>query len=246
MPELLFKYRPLVTKEDVIRIYDVFHNNRLYYPKISQLNDPLEGTGASIHLGYAGSTFSYITDTDLTPVQSEKELYRILSFSSDCFSPQMWAYYCANYNGICLGFSGSKSFASVQPVIYNDQKEEIGIIEPNIPAAVLSALLKKQSGWIVENEWRIVEKTDDCYFSFNPKELICVVLGHGICTDSNHELYDFILSIIPKDVHVFRTYPGKQSRQISLIKNGYELPGDGSRPNFIASVDELVNSIQVK
>ena len=245
VPELLFKYKPLITKEDVVRIYDVFHNSRLYFPKISQLNDPLEATGVSMHLAYAGSSFSLLEDRDYIPVQSEKELYRILSFSSDCFSPQMWAYYCANYNGVCLGFSSSNSLSSVQPVNYSDRQEEISEIDPKLSTVLSSALLKKQSGWIAEKEWRFVKKTEACFFAFNPEELVCVILGHEICTRNNQELYNFIHSIIPQNIPIFRTLPGKQSGQINLIENEYEIQHDGLRPNFITSVAQLSHHLQI-
>lgn len=42
-PKVLFKYRAIVNAVDLARVLDILNNNRLYFPKVCELNDPFEG-----------------------------------------------------------------------------------------------------------------------------------------------------------------------------------------------------------
>ena len=43
--EILFKYLPISTREQLAYRLDTFENNHIFFPNYSQLNDPLEGSG---------------------------------------------------------------------------------------------------------------------------------------------------------------------------------------------------------
>ena len=105
-PKYLYKYKAINTITDLSRVLSIINDNEIYMPTYDQLNDPLEGAGYNINItGWAGMSILSAADMELTPIEEMKKCFRILSFSSDPVSPQLWAHYANNYNGICLCFS---------------------------------------------------------------------------------------------------------------------------------------------
>lgn len=157
LPDLLFKYKALNSKEDLIRIIDILKNHRLYMPTRKQLNDPFECASVSPDVGgVMGASIMYAADEEPSYLESGRDEYRILAMSEECFSPQMWAYYCSDYSGICMGFSPSKSFSSAMPIRYiNEQyvysNEDVYGYDL-ILEAVEKGLLIKQKEWSHEKE----------------------------------------------------------------------------------------------
>ena len=244
MPNIFFKYKSLKNKEDVIRFYDIVTNNRLYFSPCSVLNDPLEGTAFSSSLSYAGCSMPIIYDFEDPIIKGQKNCFKIVSVSSTCFSPQMWAYYCDNYNGVCLCYSSSKSFSSAKNVEYDDVID-CGEIGPNgsvdlMDKIIYSSLYKKQSGWAGEKEWRIVDKTDELFFKYDSSELMAIIVGHRV----DDETVSFIKSVLNNSIPIFKTHPGIHTRCIKVLPYDYYKVMDGVPFDYISNEDELYNYIK--
>ena len=53
--EILFKYKPISSVDQLARIIDSINNNQIFFPDYKKLNDPLESSGYVIELsGYMG------------------------------------------------------------------------------------------------------------------------------------------------------------------------------------------------
>ena len=108
-----------------MRTIDIIKNHRLYMPYRKQLNDPFESVAVS-PTGEAvmGASIMYAADEEPTYLENGRDEYRILALSEECFSPQMWAYYCSDYSGICIGFIPNRSFLCAKPIRYSLYKSE--------------------------------------------------------------------------------------------------------------------------
>lgn len=74
LPDLLFKYKALNTKEDLIRTIDIIKNHRLYMPYRKQLNDPFESVAVS-PTGEAvmGASIMYAADEEPTYLENGRD-----------------------------------------------------------------------------------------------------------------------------------------------------------------------------
>ena len=126
VPKLLFKFRALTTKTDLIRLVDILENNRLFFPTRKNINDPFELGRTTIQYGGYMGAWQYLQYQREEPMVSEKrERYHFLSLSEDCFSPQLWAYYADTYTGVCLCYSTEKSFRMAKPVVYSSEQRAL-------------------------------------------------------------------------------------------------------------------------
>lgn len=245
MPELLFKFKNTTTRKDVERVCDILSNNRLYFPKPSQLNDPLEGTGLSPVLSVAGSSISNANDEAHSIIKEYRDSFRILSLSENCFSPQLWAYYCNNYDGVCLCYNATKSFANATPIMYSSETNTYNfekMEKDDIYKTLKKHFQIKQPDWKSEREWRIVEQTNDNYITYNPDELLCIIIGHNVSKETVKTLQNHIRT----NVKILQTKPGIISRNINFLPLGYIPVYDGSSPTHISELNELekyVNTI---
>ncbi len=241
---MFFKYRSLSSGNSLSRLEDMIHNHRLFFPDRGKLNDPFEGLVNHFKiLGYAGAWYPSITDQESPFLSEKRNEYKILSLSSDCFSPLMWAHYADEGCGLCLCFLSNGSFSKAQPVIYSSQEiiksdQEIAL-DHEIEDKIYAGFFKKHADWSYEKEWRIVQKTNDKYYSYRKNELVAVIFGHKI-DDGNKRI---INRMLPPKVKRFVIHIGGQSGRIKLLRDGYMLPGDGSEPTFICALSELCDAI---
>ena len=122
-PQHLYKYVSLTTAVQISRLFDILMSHRLYFPRYTELNDPLEGAAIDIPVGgYAGSSIYKQEDREDPFIGGLKAQYRILSLSDDPCSPQLWAHYAGNYTGACLCFRTDGKFSSAKKVQYFQRK----------------------------------------------------------------------------------------------------------------------------
>ena len=67
-PNIIFKYKPLTTRSDIIRYYDIINHQRIFYPTSLQLNDPFEGQLPSVGLGAAGGSLLKKADKEYSQI----------------------------------------------------------------------------------------------------------------------------------------------------------------------------------
>lgn len=252
IPQLIFKYRTLSSITDLDRVIDIIKNNRLYLPTVMQVNDPFEGK-LNIYTSYAGYSIIKAMDEDYSAVRNCKEHTRILSLSDDCFSPQLWAYYCNDYHGVCFCFRTDGTFHSIEPVTYPETLEEGEPQSANslemIYDMMREKLFVKQEGWRYEKEWRMViqdsipqedeneeeEEASSPFLDYDSSEFVGIILGKKL----EENLKEMIRMITPDSVKVFETHTGALSGKVKLKEFGYIYPGDGSDPDYISSTNEL-------
>lgn len=225
------------TDIDLIRIYDILNNKRMYMPKLDQLNDPFEGTGIELfyHGGYAGSSIPRNADIHDSIILDKKEKFRIMSLSSVFNSPQMWAYYCNDYNGICLGFATDEKFSGISKVEYSSNNEP-RIYNPEsdeLEELLADSLCEKADAWAHEKEYRIVRKGQE-YFYYGDA-LKCIIIGHNL----SEEKKEYIRQIVTSDIRLYVTYPGLVTRKLHILPYEFRVELDGSEPDFIDTIVDL-------
>ena len=243
-PNIIFKYKPLTTRSDIIRYYDIINHQRIFYPTSLQLNDPFEGQLPSVGLGAAGGSLLKKADKEYSQIRNIRNRIHVMSLSEDCFSAQLWAYYCNNYTGVCFCFKTDQTFKDIQKVEYVDQFDTNGIdIIPDLETVeqvLLNRVYQKTIGWKYENEWRMIRLSQNTeYLYFDERELIALIIGHNI----DKETEQFILNTVPDNLPVYKTYPGEVTGLIHLIKHNYEITYDGREQDFIDNAEELMASI---
>ena len=253
-PKFIFKYRALTGEKEKERLFDIIHNNRLYLPTVYQLNDPFEGK-TKISAGMAGDFIRRAIDVDYYPVRVVKNSTRVLALSESCFSPQLWAYYCNDYRGVCLCYKTDQTFSDIKPVEYAEAigNEESIIVNsyPQVIDIVNKNLFVKQKGWEYEHEWRIVSQADEAhlvfeepaekaYFEYDQDELVGVILGNKLDDD----IAASIAAQLPEHTKLFVAVPGMQTGRVNLTEYGYRYRGDGSQPDFIKTLDELADRLR--
>ena len=63
--EILFKYKPISSVDQLARIIDSINNNQIFFPDYKKLNDPLESSGYVIELsGYMGKGLILAADEE--------------------------------------------------------------------------------------------------------------------------------------------------------------------------------------
>lgn len=234
---MLFKYKPMSNDIDLIRIFDIINNKRMYMPKLDQLNDPFEGTGIELfdRGGYAGSLIPRNADIHDGIILDKKEKYRIMSLSAVFNSPQMWAYYCNDYNGICLGFVTDENFSGISKVVYSSNKEpRIYNPESNeLEKLLADSLREKTVAWKHEKEYRIIRK-DQEYFYYGDA-LKCIIIGHNL----PEEKKEYIRQIVTSNIRLYITYPGVVTRKLHVLPYEFKVELDGSEPDFIDTIVDL-------
>ena len=196
-------------------------------PTYSELNDPLEGQVLNFILpGYAGISMHFAADEEDMFVKESKEKYRILSFSSVHNSPQLWAHYANNYEGVCLCFSAEESFNCYQPIgYYNERIDRHMKPKERLDAAVKTSFFKKNIEWSYERELRIVKKgVKKKYLKFDKTELLAVIFGHNLPEKTS----DLLASHLDNSVLKFKTHVGHRSFNINILDYDYKYPWDGS------------------
>ncbi len=232
----LYKYKSLNSISDLSRVLSIINESKIYMPTYDQLNDPLEGAGYNIILSpWAGiQTFS-TADVELPPIEKVKNKFRILSLSIDPISPQLWAHYANNYNGICLCFSMDGVFGEAKEVLYRQKDEKKALTNEELEIAVYEGLFYKQRDWSYEKEWRIVRRMKrNKYLHFNPEDLVAVIIGAKTPT----EIAQIIVKSIRENIKVFKAVPGYRTASIHLLDWNYEVVFDGVPIEYITSIED--------
>lgn len=246
-PLLLYKYKPLSSIKDLDRTIDIIANHRIFFPRYDKLNDPLEGSGSNIELTsrWAGISIQIASDRELTPIEEIKKKYRILALSSSPVSPQLWAHYGDNYNGICFCFSTEGAFKNAEPVKYFEPDHVYAAEKDEIIPAVEEGFFHKHKDWNYEKEWRIVHR-DGCdneivldeeeFLHFESDELRAIIFG-GKVSDRIKQI--IVKSSLTK-IKFLKAVPGYQTARINLLPWDYEHQYDGRNKPYIEDIEKYI------
>lgn len=228
-PTYLYKYRSVGTREQLGYVLQTINDNILYFPRANALNDPMEATALDVGLCVIGEDHHRELGVVHPVVQEIRNEYAILSLSSKPDSTTMWAHYTAGYAGCCFMFEVADCFRDIRPVIYSDENFSIPWTSDSTSAiedCIEESLFFKNTSWAYENEWRIVRKTSESFFSFNQGELMCVVLGERIKSKYEKKIVKLCNK---KGIFVYRAKIFRAQRNIVFVP--YQL-GDGLQTNF--------------
>ena len=239
IPKLIYKYKGISTKEDLVRLVDIIKNHRIYLPHYYELNDPLEGQVINITPdGYPGYSIPLNADEEDNYIKSYKESYRILSLAEQHDNPQLWAHYSNNYDGVCLCFSTQNTFHMIKKVEYCEKREDV-YTEGNdeLERCVERSLFKKNIGWNYEKEWRYISHNKDCFLKFGKEELLGMIIGHNV----SKEVTDFLLKVSGRNIMKMKTSIGYRTYKINVLPMNYKYDYDGS-PLKVLDVEKTLLS----
>lgn len=148
---LVYKFKAL---ENFHQAADMLLTERIYCPKPSELNDPLEGV------------LSVVVPSDTKDISFEEkfenaarfwfsaeellERYRVCSFSRTPNHPLMWSHYGNGHSGICLELDISEYEGEIVSVEY---VKDLSIIDQT---SIYSLLKYKLEQWQHEDEVRVI------------------------------------------------------------------------------------------
>lgn len=228
-PPEVYKYKPISCETDLERVLQIMNEHKIYVPSYHQLNDPLESSGVYIALAINGAGYQAAMGEIGPMVDSYLSKYRILSFSSVQNSPLMWAYYANDYCGCCLIFRAQKTFNEILPVVYTNMQICIHEYEfvpgkYELEEAAHDSFLFKRKDWAYENEWRLIQKQEPGYLTYNDGELAGVLLGHKLTEDVAEKI---IQSCQRQDIPCLKTKPAPRFAKIKFIpcRSKYDFTG---------------------
>ena len=240
-PQYLYKFKTVDNDKQLEYILDILDNNRIYLPTYKELNDPLEGGVIDIDLsGFAGKWYYQMNNLEYPTIANKKEEYRILSLTDRATSPAIWAHYTSDYKGISLCYSTKNEFGKASPVIYRDKRETY--YEPSIDFVtqlIESSFLYKQKDWAYEDEWRIIEKTNDKYFLYTPGDLAAIIIGSNLKERYKEKIVDACKNM---EVPLFKVLPGYITASINILPYDSETPDiNGAALPFINNLTSYLN-----
>lgn len=232
---LLYKYRSLElnrtwvnstkykTSDNLERVIDILKSNKIYVPQLGSVNDPFEGRYKEYDVtGWAGKSLYKAAKKEviINPVPIHDRY--VLSLSSSPLVEQLWAYYCNNYEGVCIVMKNEDTFKNAKCVNYYKERRNVGIISDNKFDKFISELndiniYYKKREWRHEKEIRIEYDNSDLDNNFINCEVVALIIGHNtpqivkdrlikVCHDNDIEIYytylnqnDLNIMIVPSD-----------------------------------------------
>ena len=174
---------------------DILINNQFHISHWKELNDPMEGffqylddKSQSIYNGIAKSLIT------------EKNRYKICSFSGTYHPILLWTNYANVHNGIAIEITLDPNDYNLHRVTYNENIPELDNIlnkKPNLDA--IDVLKRKIKIWAYEEEYRVIKE------SYSNECQIGEITGlyWGIKTESYYK--ELILNILPAHIKTFDT-----------------------------------------
>ena len=182
VPKKMYRYRPEHQRE-----IETVITNKIWFSKISSLNDPFELNfqvdamriiNSDIDMSKKMHSLPYLQQQSLLKKVSESvdydEFHRNVSskFTIACFSEKndsllMWGHYSSGHRGICIEYDtidlGQAYGKVVVPVEYSNRLPAISLIDDTrIMRSFLDIIRIKSSDWKYEHEWRCIQDTGAC------------------------------------------------------------------------------------
>lgn len=210
------------------RTLDIIKNNRIYAPRVEQLNDPFEGLYINFTvLGMMGDSIARGIGNRKRVLENMYK-QRIISMSKSARIPQLWAYYAQNYTGVCLVFRTNNTFKDYRDIVYyrsDDNPYIAGINDMDIIREIGEInLFYKQIDWQSEQEVRIRCNSENEFLQFESQELIAVILGQNISHCMKNQIIEECEKM-SKEVYIAKI--DYYNSKIYIIPYGMDMTGDG-------------------
>ena len=90
----------------------------------------------------------------------------------------------------------------------------------------------------LDSEDKIITESPS-FLPFDSNELVGIIFGNKLSDSGKSD----ILAITPAHVNIFNVHTGALTGKVKLEEYGYKYPGDGSKYDYISSVEELNDRI---
>lgn len=199
IPRYLYKYRSMDSFKQCI------DNSSMYFPKLSQLNDPFEGH-ANIQTEYTDEEWKkYLKKEGLreeeqafllnTAIRDKEKVSKIIKDSINneyqntgilCLSSEnnnmlMWTHYGDMGRGVCMGFDIKEDpcfFLQPRKIEYGNYTISLNYITDN--SKILDPLFHKTANWKYEQEYRVIKPKFTGLRVFEKSALKYVIFGYAV------------------------------------------------------------------
>ena len=240
---LLYKYRSLdlnrswvnsteyKTSDNLERVIDILESNKIYIPQLKNVNDPFEGRYIEYDvIGWAGKSLHKVAKKEvlINPVPIEDRY--VLSLSSSPLVEQLWAYYCNNYEGVCIVMKNGDTFRNAKCVNYYKERRNVGIIPDNRFDKFISELNNiniyyKKREWSHEKEIRIEYDNNDLDNNFINCDIVALIIGHN----TQQIVKDRLIEVChDKAIETYYTYLDENDLNIMIVPSEFSYKYDGS------------------
>ena len=158
-PTTLYRYRSLSDDARAKRELDALERRELHFSILKKLNDPMEGLSRR-SLGFRKKDVDKKT---FDKIAERRDEVGICSFSDVSNNGAMWAHYCDQCLGICIGYrtssllDGLDDDYSLVRIQYVDSSPMLTIADTKETSRAARKLLSyKNGGWQYEREWRLL------------------------------------------------------------------------------------------
>lgn len=150
----LYKFRSLVSKDDLDRTKKILETGRFHCSVFSELNDPTEGS-FTIFPNKNG-----LTNEVINAIYGIKKIHKICSFSGVWAfkKPIMWGHYANGFRGIAIEIEIDKS--KMHKIVYGDEIMHVKDGE-NTDKIAKQILTTKLKSWRHEFEYRFLAKSTE-------------------------------------------------------------------------------------
>lgn len=243
--DLLYKYRALdlnrswITAKDykisdnLERVIDMLITKKIYVPTLKKVNDPFEGRYIEYDVpGWAGKTMHTMAKREILvnpfPI---KERY-VLSLSSSPLVEQLWAYYCNNYEGVCIVIKNGPIFNNAKCVKYYKERRNVGMIKGDEFDAFIRELNRvniyyKKREWNHEKEIRIEynkNELDKNFIKCNDL-IVALIIGHNTQQVVKERLIEVCHA---NNIETYCTYLNENDLDIMIVPTDFKYVYDGS------------------
>lgn len=182
--------------------------------------------------GWAGKTMHTMAKKEILvnpfPI---KERY-VLSLSSSPLVEQLWAYYCNNYEGVCIVIKNGPIFNNAKCVKYYKERRNVGMIKGNKFDAFIRELNRvniyyKKREWSHEKEIRIEynkSELDENFIKCNDL-IVALIIGHNTQQVVKERLIEVCHA---NNIETYCTYLNENDLDIMIVPTDFKYVYDGS------------------
>lgn len=149
----LYKFRSLCTERDFERIDEIIRTSCFWTSTFFDMNDPMEGV----------FYFPLSTNEKMTIftryILSQKNSYKICSFSQTFENPLLWGHYASGFKGVAIEIDVDGN--DIYKVNYMNSIVDIKLDGQPADDIVKEILTTKLTPWAYEREYRFLKKIED-------------------------------------------------------------------------------------
>jgi hypothetical protein len=148
------------------------------------------------------------------PLITEKNRYRICSFSGTYNPILLWTHYADGHTGVAIEITVEPYTHGMQKIIYNENIPEMESLLDKIPnLSAIDVLSRKIKIWSYEEEYRVIRESESNKCSIGE----ITALFWGIRTETYFK--ELILQFLPKHIKTYDTEIDFENNKIVISKD---------------------------